>query len=91
MKRAGGIVAAALLLSTMPAVANAQVDPNYHWKTDPVSKVLAGKPFADRVLNRVPGSFFDANPANPAARAAAGRGTSLYLSLIHISEPTRLL
>ncbi|KGF21925.1 S1 family peptidase [Corynebacterium tuscaniense] len=78
MKRAGRIVAAALLLSMVPAVANAQVDPNYHWKTDPVSKVMAGKPFADRVLNRVPGSFFDANPVNPAARAAVGRGTSLY-------------
>ena len=38
---------------------------NYVWRTDPVSKALAGKPMADKVLHRVPGSFFDA-PRTPA-------------------------
>lgn len=77
MKRlkVAAIVAA---LALLPITAHAQADPNYHWRTDPVSKVLAGKPQAPRVLHRVPGSFFDAHPAAPGARAAVGRGKSLY-------------
>lgn len=78
MKRAGIIAALALVIGLLPAVANAQVDPNYHWKTDISSKFLAGKPLANQVLHRVPGSYFDATPVNPAAREALGRGKSLY-------------
>ncbi|WP_297851487.1 S1 family peptidase [uncultured Corynebacterium sp.] len=74
------MAAAALAVLTLVAAptANAQVDPNYKWRNDPVSKVLAGKPFADRVLHRVPGSWFDAQRANPGAKQAAARGRALY-------------
>ncbi|MCT1425132.1 S1 family peptidase [Corynebacterium sanguinis] len=60
-------------------LAHAQEDPNYIWRTDPVSKVLAGKPAADRVLHRVPGSFHDAAPIAPEAwDAQVNRGKALY-------------
>lgn len=68
---------AALAVAVAPQ-AEAQTDPNYQWRTDPASKVLAGKPFADGVLHRVPGSWFDAQRANPAAQQAAARGRALY-------------
>lgn len=68
---------AALALVAAPQ-ANAQVDPNYQWRTDPAAKVLAGKPFAPGVLHRVPGSWFDAQRANPGAKQAASRGRALY-------------
>ncbi|SDS35604.1 S1 family peptidase [Corynebacterium timonense] len=54
------------------------VDPNYVWRTGLPARVLAGKPFAEKVLHRVPGSFHDA-PAIPAeSDAARERGVSLY-------------
>lgn len=68
---------AALTVVAAPQV-QAQTDPNYQWRTDPASKVLAGKPFADGVLHRVPGSWFDAQRANPGAARAAARGRALY-------------
>lgn len=74
------LAAAALTALTLVAApqVQAQTDPNYHWRTDPASKVLAGKPFADGVLHRVPGSWFDAQRANPGAAQAAARGRALY-------------
>ena len=77
MAAAAALVTAATLLLS-PATANAQADPNYHWRSDPVSKALAGKPFADRVLNRVPGSHFDAHRIYPGAADSLRRGKSLY-------------
>ncbi|WP_165165443.1 S1 family peptidase [Corynebacterium qintianiae] len=75
-------VAAALLVIAGVAQApsaQAQEDPNYIWRTDPVSKVLAGKPMVDRVLHRVPGSFHDAAPIAPEAwEAQQARGKALY-------------
>ena len=51
---------------------------NYVWRTDPISKALAGKPTVDRVLHRVPGSFFDAPRTPPESDAALRRGHALY-------------
>ena len=52
--------------------------PNYHWRYDPVSKVMAQRPFKDRVLHRVAGSWF-AQPDTPAASMQAeSEGASLY-------------
>lgn len=51
---------------------------NYRWKTDPLSKIAAGKPLAQRVLHRVPGSFFDAPTAPEEATAAAQRGKAVF-------------
>jgi len=51
---------------------------NYVWRTDPVSKVLAGKPMADKVLHRVPGSFFDAPRTPVESDDAMRRGRALY-------------
>lgn len=70
----GFIVASTLAL--VPA-ASAQ-DPNYVWRDDVVAKTLAGKPYADRVLHRVPGSFHDAPRIPEAAREAQARGNGLY-------------
>lgn len=54
------------------------VDPNYVWASDPASKVLAGKPFADEVLHRVPGSYHDAPRIPAESDAAKEQGASLY-------------
>ena len=51
---------------------------NYVWRSDPVSKVLAGKPMADKVLHRVPGSFFDAPRTPTESEDARRRGRALY-------------
>ncbi|AKK05190.1 hypothetical protein CMUST_04235 [Corynebacterium mustelae] len=52
--------------------------PNYHWRHDAFSKVMAQRPFADRVLHRVPGSWFDA-PDTPLESVFVEReGNSLY-------------
>lgn len=53
-------------------------DLNYVWRTDSVSKALAGKPFADKVLRRVPGSLHDAPRIPAEAQQAAARGNALY-------------
>ncbi|WKD57081.1 hypothetical protein CAPI_02540 [Corynebacterium capitovis DSM 44611] len=72
------LTTAAALLAGAPAHAHDASDPNYVWQSDLSSKVLAGKPFVDHVLHRVPGSFHDA-PAAPAESAAAqARGHSLF-------------
>lgn len=75
---AAALSALSALTVTIAPQANAQADPNYQWRNDPASKVLAGKPFAGSVLHRVPGSFFDAQRANPGAKNAASRGRALY-------------
>lgn len=51
---------------------------NYVWRSDIASKTLAGKPFADSVLHRVPGSYHDAPRIPDAAREAQARGNALY-------------
>lgn len=52
--------------------------PNYHWKYDPFSKFMAQRFTAERVLHRVPGSWFD-QPDTPLASIATERdGNSLY-------------
>lgn len=61
------------------ATAHAQEqDPNYLWRSDPLSKILAAKPFSDYVLHRVPGSFHDAPRIPEASNQALTRGNSLY-------------
>ncbi|PAT05118.1 trypsin [Corynebacterium hadale] len=61
-----------------PAPQPAPIDPNYSWHDDAISKVLAGKPFADYVLHRVPGSFHDAPRIPRESNEALQRGNSLY-------------
>ncbi|AWB83591.1 S1 family peptidase [Corynebacterium liangguodongii] len=68
---------AALVIAAGAPLAHAQEDPNYVWRTDPISKALAGKPFADAVLHRVPGSLHDAPRTAPEAAEAAARGKAL--------------
>lgn len=78
-RRLVAFAAAALAtVACVAAPAQAQVDPNYNFRTDMPSKVLAGKPFADRVLHRVPGSLHDAPRTPQAAKDAQQRGKSLY-------------
>lgn len=67
----------AVALGAAPA-APATPDPNYVWRTDPISKTLAGKPFAESVLHRVPGSFHDAPRVPEAAVQARQRGNALF-------------
>lgn len=54
------------------------VDPNYVWRTGLPARILAGKPFSEKVLHRVPGSFHDAPTIPAESEQARGRGTSLY-------------
>lgn len=53
-------------------------DLNYVWRNDPQSKILAGKPFTDRVLHRVSGSWFDAPQIPAESRTAQDGGKSLF-------------
>lgn len=46
--------------ATQPEFVPQGTDPNYAWKNDLFSKIAAGKPQADYVLHRVPGSYYDA-------------------------------
>ena len=64
--------------SATPAGNANPADPNYIWKNDPASKFLAGKPFADKVLHRVPGSLHDAPRIPAEATKAQARGNALY-------------
>ncbi|MHA2788385.1 S1 family peptidase [Corynebacterium sp. S7] len=52
--------------------------PNYWVRDDIVSKTLAQKPFEDYVVNRVPGSTFDAPHIPAESDEAMARGNSLY-------------
>lgn len=64
--------------ATQPEFKPQNTDPNYQWRNDMFSKVLAGKPQADFVLHRVPGSYFDAPRIPNESDAAMTRGKSLY-------------
>ena len=73
--------------ATQPDFEPLGTDPNYVWKNDWFSKVAAGKPQADYVLHRVPGSFYDApqipeesNTAMTNGKSLYGPGTPLYIS-----------
>ena len=72
---------------TQPEFQPQETDPNYSWKNDALSKVAAGKPGADFVLHRVPGSYFDApripeesNVELTQGRSLYGPGTPLYVN-----------
>ncbi|WP_175935444.1 S1 family peptidase [Corynebacterium sp. Marseille-P4321] len=81
MRRLSTAVAATVTAIAVAAgipAAHAEPQHNYVWRNDPVSKTLAGKPFADRVLHRVPGSLHDAPRVPADAAAAAARGNALY-------------
>lgn len=69
---------ASLQEATQPEFEPINVDPNYQWRNDQFSKMAAAKPFADYVLHRVPGSYFDAPRIPEASNQAMGRGHSLY-------------
>ncbi|MBM0261371.1 trypsin-like serine protease [Corynebacterium macginleyi] len=53
-------------------------NPNYRWKSDTFSTVAAGKPDADFVLHRVPGSWFDAPRIPEESDVSMSQGKSLY-------------
>ncbi|WP_301925636.1 S1 family peptidase [Corynebacterium glaucum] len=78
IRRFVAAAATALLAVTAIPVAHAQQDPNYVWRNDPVSKTLAGKPLAQSVLHRVPGSLHDAPRTPQEALDAQARGNALY-------------
>lgn len=83
-RRLAAAAAAAITLSSAFAGAPAahamagEVPGNYVWRHDVISKTLAGKPFVDRVLHRVPGSLHDAPRIPEEARQAEERGNALY-------------
>ncbi|APT86379.1 MULTISPECIES: S1 family peptidase [Corynebacterium] len=64
--------------ATQPEFRPQGTDPNYSWKNDAFSKVAAGKPGADFVLHRVPGSYFDAPRIPEESNTAMTQGQSLY-------------
>lgn len=74
----GGIGAGLAPASADVAAPVDSTDPNYVWRTDIVSKALAGKPTVDRVLHRVPGSLHDAPRIPKEADQARKRGNALY-------------
>ncbi|AGF71794.1 hypothetical protein A605_03915 [Corynebacterium halotolerans YIM 70093 = DSM 44683] len=53
-------------------------DPNYRWRSDLSSKLMAANPTADHVLHRVPGSWFDAPRIPEESVLAQNQGKSLY-------------
>lgn len=61
--------------------------PNYHWRSDWTSQMLAGRmPGSGPVLHRVPGSYFDAEPipadaieAQERGKVLMGAGTPIYV------------
>lgn len=65
-------------------------DPNYVWRNDLASRALAGKPQEEWVLNRVPGSRFDAPRAPEESHIAHAQGKSLYgpSTPIYVGEDT---
>lgn len=56
----------------------AALDQNYRWTDHPIDKVMAGKPFADWVLHRVPGSWFDAPRIPEESMVVQNQDKSLY-------------
>lgn len=72
------VTAVLVAVASLAAPAHAQVDPNYTFRSDVGSKLMAGKPFAPYVLHRVPGSLHDAPRTPVASNEALRRGKSLY-------------
>lgn len=64
--------------ATQPEFVPQGTDPNYAWKNDLFSKIAAGKPQADYVLHRVPGSYYDAPQIPEESNVAMTEGKSLY-------------
>lgn len=64
--------------ATQPEFVPQGTDPNYVWKNDLFSKIAAGKPHADYILHRVPGSFYDAPQIPEESNVAMTDGKSLY-------------
>ncbi|MDO5032063.1 S1 family peptidase [Corynebacterium sp.] len=64
--------------ATQPEFKPQGTDPNYVWKNDGFSKLAAGKPQADYILHRVPGSFFDAPRIADESTEGLNKGTSVY-------------
>lgn len=64
--------------ATQPEFVPQGTDPNYVWKNDLFSKIAAGKPQADYVLHRVPGSYYDAPQIPEESNVAMTEGKSLY-------------
>ena len=64
--------------ATQPEFVPQGTDPNYVWKNDLFSKIAAGKPHAEYVLHRVPGSFYDAPQIPEESNVAMTEGKSLY-------------
>lgn len=64
--------------ATQPEFKPLTVDPNYVWRNDTFSKVMAAKPAADYVLHRVPGSYFDAPRIPHESNESLAEGKSLY-------------
>lgn len=58
--------------------ADAGLDQNYRWTSDPVSKALAGKPQEEWILHRVPGSWFDAPRIPEESVVVQNQDASLY-------------
>ncbi|STC69892.1 S1 family peptidase [Corynebacterium pilosum] len=80
-----GVTQGPVLTNPNPIGLNAEEEPlpvttnqNYWWRDDVVSKVMAAKPFADYVLHRVPGSWFDAPRIPEESNQVMTNGASLY-------------
>lgn len=58
--------------------AEAALDQNYRWSDHPIDKVMAGKPFEEWVLHRVPGSWFDAPRIPEESMEVQNQDRSLY-------------
>ncbi|WIM68323.1 S1 family peptidase [Corynebacterium breve] len=77
-------------MDTVPEPLPVTTNQNYVWRNDPVSKVMAGKPFEENVLHRVDGSWFDAPRVPEESNQAMSRGNSLYgpSTPIYVGEDT---
>ncbi|GAB3692937.1 S1 family peptidase [Corynebacterium nasicanis] len=58
--------------------AEAALDQNYLWTDHPIDKAMAGKPAAEWVLHRVPGSWFDAPRIPEESVVVQNQDKSLY-------------
>ena len=56
----------------------AALDQNYRWTDHPIDKAMARKPFAEWILHRVPGSWFDAPRIPEESMEVQNQDKSLY-------------
>ncbi|MDO5670904.1 MAG: serine protease [Corynebacterium sp.] len=56
----------------------AALDQNYRWTDHPIDKAMAGKPFTEWILHRVPGSWFDAPRIPEESMEVQNQDKSLY-------------